>query len=1401
MRNRLNFDAIQREIATRLDPDSIAIDERDLRDRLAFVASLSELIIFYDENNKQAGNWHSLVLKDPVILLAVISKTDYQAAHAQYAQIEPALTESKSAIDHALASHHNQEHSGGEENDGDETPPPVDKSKITIHQLLRLLDSLFKRINQWASYITDSNRQFALRAYFMQQIPLQLSVLLCQRFLIQKYLSAKLLHCIPSTPDYSLDDFCDLWVAQTSATSSVPKSVADALQELEDIYKTVFSFFVKVVTEAKSAFYDLAAQQNDFPDTSLIIASNELLKYSQAGLNEFSRKHLDFYFQKLLHQKQRAVRPDSTYICLTLAEKIASLNLPAGTEFTAGIYADKTPVIFASDEETEINRIQISSIQSSNYVEVEQGKHENPRNGKQSDQSSEKHNDVQTNVQHNEATPLAQKLPQRQQRVQTLPESTVVHRNQKGQIQACNWFADTQKNTVQQGFVLASPLFFLASGTRNIVLTFTFDTAVTVDEINNAHIAVSTKKGWVDVIDTPSKKQEPQKKAKDEKASEEKAQQDKPSTHIDWTQDEKHPTVLTLGITLDTSFPAVSYFKKPAPGYAADQCYLRVLLPNSIDLRTEWNLKTLTIAVQVSGGENFALSNDTALLVNNKPMAIFGSTADVGNHCFVSSPEAFSKPLKTLDLTLTWDNLSDRLCDYYSAYNDYLHTQGQSKRYENSAFQIDWAMESDAGWQSIDAALSAKTPAPETESDMSDISSSETKVAVKTSWLKRTWRWIKNEAEEAVEHLTHHSEITQQTNGLFAQINSNVKGSTSPINAPQSSYRLSFDTGQRFEAQPVSELASNKNPRLRFTLTGPHDTFGNSLYGPLVSAITLENAKTLMNGFGLLGPIVKVLRGVIHTLGWLIKKLSFLPIIHFLAKKVADPAQQLGKTKPLPNTPLILKAKQARLQYEAEQVIDFTQINPSLTQDFALLHIGSPNTYIYFQQHANADAPIIDLRTVALQPQQIVDTASNKGCALFQGVSTPTASVNISLQHIQPPCRLNIYIELAQDISSDQCDAKAGTNAKSKNTVALYYWSNAGWKPMSILSDGTKAFTRSGILSVDIAQDIWLDSAVFTPTPAKPPKTPFLQSQLLLTQNGKRRVATVYCNTQGVKVSRAAPINIPAGEMPQLPALRITQSAQKAPAIAKLIQPFASFGGAPAENSALFNQRVSQRLNTKDRACNDQDYATQVKRADASVYFVKRLGRAQMGCVKIGLVQGYASADTSNAFRPVVPRAEQVIISDFLAKRTSAMALVSVCNLAHEALAVTTNLVINEATNANDLLQELQAGIDLYLSPWIQAQQAQYCLAEGLSKSGITQFIASFPQVEAVQSLSLVSEESGTVSGCQQDIVCPQNEGSIWVASTAHKITFIRATASDKVGENQLPHVSLPQNTLTEARA
>lgn len=1474
MYSRLNFDAIQTEINSRLDPDSIKIDGRDLRDRLAFVASIAEVVVYYDENNQASGNWLAMVLKDPIILLAVISKTQYQDVHFHFAQVKEKYKE----LQYQISANDSQ-------NDPDTASSGSHiisaEKQFSVQQLFSILDKMFLKIDEWTHYLFESSLQFTLRDYIKQQIPTQMAQLVVQRVRLQSFLTAKFPDCLSNLPELNTTQFSALWQLQSANRGERPSDVTEALQLLEDLYKAAFEFFVLIITEAKVSFYKLVFERNDFPDTSLIIACNELLRYSQAGLNRFSRKHLDFYYKKLLHQHLRGAQADSTHICLTLNDKVTSLDLVAGTEFVAGTYADKSNILFSNDQEAEINQISLVSIESSSY-----SKKESLQKSTISEKAKEKADEKIKENADGSADPIASKetnsVPQYQQLVETLPDSTEVITNQQGQIQASEWFGKNQSTAVQQGFALASPMFYLSNGTRDITLTFTFDTEVAEETLAQALISVSTQKGWqllpiytppnTDTsndggeTDTDSSTNaetagsetnantDTSADAKAESADnattakttvKETASVDEdtkdanatklaskimPKSYAYWKQGDSDKQLI-LHLHLDKSFAALTYFKTAPTGYDSDQCYCQILLPDTVNLLNAVRIQQLDIGVEVSDDDSVALSTDGALLINNKPMMIFGASANVGSQCFVSCPEAFSKPLTAMALTLTWDNLDDDLSVYFSAYNDYLKTIEAANtppagsdptstsdlpdHYTNTAYEVAWAAETSEGW--IPTKASIKTIKLDDEASDHDSNSKD------LPWYKRLFGAAEKEVEKIGDEIKSAEKelkkLFTEPKELYNDLKSLIKGEesleditqdiekldgvstviTKPTdetqlfsqlkdshNAPKSIYLFTFAEGFRFAEQAVSDLATINNPSLRFTVSGPTDAFGNNTYAPAMTTITMNNATYVMSLF----------------------------------KKPRGDNDDIVQ-EALPNPPLILKASQARLHYQAAQTIDFTQATQSFSQDFTLLHIGHPNTYVYFQQDTDSDTPSTDLRNVALQPASTnitsessdADSEANStspGCALFQGVCASASSVNISLQQIVAPCRLNVFIELSQDISADQ----------HQSEVFLYYWSTSGWQPIGVLTDNTQGLTCSGIITLDILEDIWLDSDVFTPVSDKPPASPLLQSQLLLTQTGGRKVSVTYCNTQGVKLSRVKPIPLLPGEMPSLDALSITATAQKQAAISALVQPFASVGGNAAENQSLFNTRVSQRLKTKDRASSDQDFAILIQDVDPEVYFVRRLASPRAGTVKLGLVQQYSSSATSNAFKPVVPRADLVLIKEYLNSRISAMSRVSVCNLQHTGLSVDTQLVISEDTNANELQTSLLTGISLYLSPWITADQTQYSLTEGLSKADLTRFIASYTDVLAVSSLALTPDESVSddssddessnnespknSSDNNSDILTPKQASHIWISGANHNITFTRATTvtnGSNNGTSNGNNVAMPQNVLIGASA
>ncbi|MEJ0103893.1 MAG: hypothetical protein WDO19_15620 [Bacteroidota bacterium] len=70
----LNQHTIISSLQKALVPAPRMIDGRTERDRLWFLSAFAGLINFYNTDNNREGSWRPFLLKDPVFLLAFISK-------------------------------------------------------------------------------------------------------------------------------------------------------------------------------------------------------------------------------------------------------------------------------------------------------------------------------------------------------------------------------------------------------------------------------------------------------------------------------------------------------------------------------------------------------------------------------------------------------------------------------------------------------------------------------------------------------------------------------------------------------------------------------------------------------------------------------------------------------------------------------------------------------------------------------------------------------------------------------------------------------------------------------------------------------------------------------------------------------------------------------------------------------------------------------------------------------------------------------------------------------------------------------------------------------------------------------------------------------------------------------
>jgi hypothetical protein len=1065
-----------------LDPNAVQIDDRTVKDSLSFAASYSKLINFYDLQNRENSNWSGFFLKDPTILMAVISQTEFSGIHEQYLQLQKRLN--------FLLGEGNRRSS----------PELLVSISEAINQTFSLTMNLFVEINSWLLSLNSDHHSYPLKEFVYKKAATEIAHLLDRTMRLRTEFKRI------DAPNYLLTEgFVDQLKApgtyigkpnegqdsnqphsDSKSSENEQKSLAEANTELCEIYENVFSFFVQVIDGAKTEYSKLAAQGNGYPDTSLLIAFSKLLQIQRQQLNGVTEKHLEFYYQNILKQTAAGASPDELYLSIELAQKTHSLKIPAGTEFFGSAKSAGSPIVFSSVKDRIINKIKVVQVRTLFYGV-------GPEN---TDKKAEK------------------KLQSKKLYSRQIDKPSQRTKNQQGEILSWPLFGAFGGNTTevlsdeppkhQLGFALASPMLYLQGGAREITIDFTFSDPIKLEPLlgplKGNDVYLSSTNGWFKVA--------------------------KKSFNLTYKN-----KVLTLLINLQSTDLAVLPLVDKTAKQLSKWPAVKLLLGDDINLSTSPSLNEISINTKITGFNHVDLySGETKL--KSSGFLPFGPIAQRGNDLNIVSNELSAKQVNQLQLDVNWDNLPSNFEAYYQAFNSYLKTYGSSNAeptgsyFQNNAFYGEFSIRS------------------------LKIASENTPDEIKPLYpLVCTTLFTPPLLDTPASSYSQ----PQTLSSVFKLLTGDLKYVTNPepqiLLAPNS---------------PASETF------IQIQLAMPTHGFGSDLYSKVTANVTYENAQLLIRqANGSWTKIFQIIAG-------LVKK-----IVNATAQKKAK-----TKVKPLPNLPFVPKVRSLSINYTANQVYDLTQAPQSDAYPLEFYHLGS------FAEYQVYDA---NKATAALGFGQLASKPSPVNTDLIQSVS-PLAlwpkivegSVYISLAGVDQACTLSIFFELRASSLASQQQGK-------KSDISFCYLSKTGWRKLVVLSDSTEDFCQSGVIDVQITEDIATNSELMG--------DPNCWIAAFVENGARTFSGVVFVDTQIIKARRLEPSQVARGEKIELAAGQITGTKQPQPAIASVHQLLASSGGKSAETKGEFYQRVSRRIRNKNRVSTIDDYVESVLHRFPDVYF------------------------------------------------------------------------------------------------------------------------------------------------------------------------------------------------------
>jgi hypothetical protein len=336
-----------------------------------------------------------------------------------------------------------------------------------------------------------------------------------------------------------------------------------------------------------------------------------------------------------------------------------------------------------------------------------------------------------------------------------------------------------------------------------------------------------------------------------------------------------------------------------------------------------------------------------------------------------------------------------------------------------------------------------------------------------------------------------------------------------------------------------------------------------------------------------------------------------------------------------------------------------------------------------------------------------------------------------------------------------------------------------------ILMDGTRGFTRSGIVQLSLPDDLSSEgNTVLDPTlhwlrvagiesakrlTAALPDLAYLHAQV---------VEARFLDTGDNEYSHLAE-GMPAGSIAKL---AISRSA-----IQKVEQPFVSFGGRLPETEGMdFYQRISERLRHRDRAVAVRDYEYLLLEAFPDVAAVKCIPHTQYklaqpselapGSVTVAVIPDLKKRDGATRERPRFPKGDLDEMRDFLLERAtlflgataSAEPALYVVNAHYEAVNIEITVVFRPGMDEDFFKLQLEKDLHQYLSPWLSEQGVGPAFGINLRRSSIIHFVEELPYVKYIDVDTLVISKDDEPQ--TTEIIRPSSAHSILYSAAEHSV-------------------------------
>ncbi len=323
-----------------------AIDGRTLADLLDYFVQLSQHINYYD-TQLNIKNWQPFFRSSAPFIIASIIRYNRTATENKLAAFKKAFVKKP--------------------------------SKAGLQLLLNYVNNqLINKINEWQSKLQDATLPVKVTLGSLIKNTLTDTV---RQFMLYNNAAVKWYCVKPQIFNQVLDnetwelDITDAYANFTSeAFSAKGKTKRKRLLALyKDVEQLVPAFLDAIRIISGSAEQSLQQslfplqedlQEKHHPHLALLFSFLKLFTHLQTDLNSFSKKHLDFFYKKVLKLQPQEAVPDKAHVVFEIQHQLNAYLLKKGLQLKDGKDLNKQEILFATDREIVVNKAQVADIRT-----------------------------------------------------------------------------------------------------------------------------------------------------------------------------------------------------------------------------------------------------------------------------------------------------------------------------------------------------------------------------------------------------------------------------------------------------------------------------------------------------------------------------------------------------------------------------------------------------------------------------------------------------------------------------------------------------------------------------------------------------------------------------------------------------------------------------------------------------------------------------------------------------------------------------------------------------------------------------------------------------------------------------------------------------------------------------